>query len=234
MKQRIVLTAAYGAAFLVLAACSQSVQGSAQVGSTTATSTTSSASTTSSSRTSTTSSRTSPSTSTSTSTSDKSTTDTTDSTETETSSSSGLDSDTVYWFTTFCQGISDLTQYASPDTTGQTLAQAQQTVVDAYTNISLSAETTVEVLQQTPPPGIANGGDLAQAAIDRLSSLSDVYGKGAQSIAALTPASEDDLKAAIDAIEKQATDAQPNTIADVDPAVLAAAKQLPDCRKVLN
>ena len=217
MKQHPVLTAVFGVALLLLAACSQSVQGAAQAGSSVSTS----------------------SASTSTSSSEESTTDTTDSTDTteysdSTDTSSGLDSDTEYWFTTFCQGITDLAQYASPDTSGQTLAQAQETVAEAYTNISVSAQTTVEILQLTPPPTVANGEDLAKAAIDRLSSLSSVYGKGAQTITALKPSSEADLKGAIDAIEKEASDAQPNTMADVDPAVLAAAKELPECQKVLN
>ena len=211
MKQHPVLTAVFGVALLLLAACSQSVQGAAQAGSSVSTS----------------------SASTSTSSSEESTTDTTEYSD-STDTSSGLDSDTEYWFTTFCQGISDLAQYASPDTSGQTLAQAQETVAEAYTNISVSAQTTVEILQLTPPPTVANGEDLAKAAIDRLSSLSSVYGKGAQTITALKPSSEADLKGAIDAIEKEASDAQPNTMADVDPAVLAAAKELPECQKVLN
>lgn len=217
MKQRPVLTAVFGATLLLLAACSQSVPGAAQAGGTVSSSS---------------------SASTSTSSSDESTTETTKTTETtdttDTSSSSGLDSDTEYWFTTFCQGITDLTQFASPDTSGQTLAQAQETVAEAYSNISVSAETTVEILQLTPPPAVTNGEDLAKAAIDRLSSLSSVYGKGAQTITALTPSSLADLKGAIDAIEKEASDAQPSTMADVDPAVLAAAKELPECEKVLN
>ena len=217
MKQRTILTAVFGAALLLLAACAQSVQGSAQAGSTVPTSSSSSSSSESSES------------SESTESTEESTTDTND-----TDTSSGLDSDTEYWFTTFCQGVTDLTQYASPDTTGQTLAQAQQTVVEAYTNISVSAQTTVAILQLTPPPTVTNGDDLAKAAIDRLNSLSSVYGKGAQTIAALTPSSTDDLKSAIDAIEKEASDAQPNTMADVDPAVLAAAKELPECQKVLN
>ena len=211
MKQHPVLTAMFGVALLLLAACSQSVQGAAQAGSSVSTS----------------------SASTSTSSSEESTTDTTEYSD-STDTSSGLDSDTEYWFTTFCQGISDLAQYASPDTSGQTLAQAQETVAEAYTNISVSAQTTVEILQLTPPPTVANGEDLAKAAIDRLSSLSSVYGKGAKTITALTPSGETDLKGAIDAIEKEASDAQPNTMADVDPAVLAAAKELPECQKVLN
>ena len=211
MKQHPVLTAVFGVALLLLAACSQSVQGAAQAGSSVSTS----------------------SASTSTSSSEESTTDTTEYSD-STDTSSWLDSDTEYWFTTFCQGITDLAQYASPDTSGQTLAQAQETVAEAYTNISVSAQTTVEILQLTPPPTVANGEDLAKAAIDRLSSLSSVYGKGAQTITALTPSSLADLKGAIDAIEKEASDAQPNTMADVDPAVLAAAKELPECQKVLN
>jgi len=219
MKQRTIKTAVFGAALLLLAACSQSVQGAAQAGSTVSTS--SSSSSFSSSRSS--------------ESSEESTTESSDTSETtDTDTSSGLDSDTEYWFTTFCQGVTDLTQYASPDTTGQTLAQAQQTVVEAYTNISVSAQTTVAILQLTPPPAVTKGEDLAKAAIERLSSLSSVYGKGAQTIAALTPSSGDDLKSAIDAIEKEASDAQPSTMADVDPAVLAAAKELPDCQKVLN
>ena len=219
MKQRTIKTAVFGAALLLLAACSQSVQGAAQAGSTVSTS--SSSSSFSSSRSS--------------ESSEESTTESSDTSETtDTDTSSGLDSDTEYWFTTFCQGVNDLTQYASPDTTGQTLAQAQQTVVEAYTNISVSAQTTVAILQLTPPPAVTKGEDLAKAAIERLSSLSSVYGKGAQTIAALTPSSGDDLKSAIDAVEKEASDARPTTMTDVDPAVRAAVKGLPECQKVLN
>lgn len=220
MKQRPVLTAVFGATLLLLAACSQSVPGAAQAGGTVSSSSSASTSTSSSDESTTETTKTTK------------TTDTTDTTDTSTSSR--LDSDTEYWFTTFCQGITDLTQFASPDTSGQTLAQAQETVVEAYSNISVSAETTVEILQLTPPPAVTNGEDLAKAAIDRLSSLSSVYGKGAQTITALTPSSKADLKNAIDAIEKEASDAQPSTMADVDPAVLAAAKELPECQKVLN
>jgi len=61
-----------------------------------------------------------------------------------------------------------------------------------------------------------------------------VYGKGAQTITALAPSSEADLKTAIDAIEKEASDAQPSTMAGIDPAVLSAATELPECQKVLN
>ena len=227
MKQRTIKTAVFGAALLLLAACSQTVQGAAQAGSTVSTSSSSSSSS-SASRSSESSESTEEST-------EESTTESSDTSETtDTGTSSGLDSDTEYWFTTFCQGVTDLTQYASPDTTGQTLAQAQQTVVEAYTNISVSAQTSVAILQLTPPPAVSNGEDLAKVAIERLSSLSSVYGKGAQTVAALTPSSADDLKSAIDAIEKEASDAQPNTMADVDPAVLAAAKELPECEKVLN
>jgi hypothetical protein len=220
MKQRPVLTAVFGATLLLLAACSQSVPGAAQAGGTVSSSSSASTSTSSSDESTTETTKTTK------------TTDTTDTTDTSTSSR--LDSDTEYWFTTFCQGITDLTQFASPDTSGQTLAQAQETVVEAYSNISVSAETTVEILQLTPPPAVTNGEDLAKAAIDRLSSLSSVYGKGAQIITALTPSSKADLTNAIDAIEKEASDAQPSTMADVDPAVLAAAKELPECQKVLN
>jgi hypothetical protein len=223
MKQRPVLTAVFGATLLLLAACSQSVPGAAQAGGTVSSSSSASTSTSSSDESTTETTKTTKTTE---------TTETTDTTDT--SSSSGLDSDTEYWFTTFCQGITDLTQFASPDASGQTLAQAQETVAEAYSNISVSAETTVEILQLTPPPAVTNGEDLAKAAIDRLSSLSSVYGKGAQTITALTPSSQTDLKNAIDAIEKEASDAQPSTMADVDPAVLAAAKELPECQKVLN
>lgn len=223
MKQRPVLTAVFGATLLLLAACSQSVPGAAQAGGTVSSSSSASTSTSSSDESTTETTKTTKTTE---------TTETTDTTDT--SSSSGLDSDTEYWFTTFCQGITDLTQFASPDASGQTLAQAQETVAEAYSNISVSAETTVEILQLTPPPAVTNGEDLAKAAIDRLSSLSSVYGKGAQTITALTPSSKADLENAIDAIEKEASDAQPSTMADVDPAVLAAAKELPECQKVLN
>jgi len=80
------------------------------------------------------------------------------------------------------------------------------------------------------PPGT----DLQAKAIESFTAVSDVYGRGAATIAALTPTGVDDLKSAIDAVEAEATASVPNTMTDVDPDVLAAAKQLPACQDVLG
>ena len=226
-----------GAAVLVLAGCSSEVQGTAQAGSspvsTSATSVTTSENSTSETSTSDTSE---------TPTSDSSeTTNTSESTEssedTSTSDDSGsstLDATSEEWFTVFCDGATDLVKYVSPNTAGQTLAEAQATVVETYSNISISASTTVGLLQATPPPTVAGGEDLQSIAIERFSAVSDVYGRGAQTVAALKPSDQSDLKAAIDAIEAEAKASTPDTMSSVDPDVIAAAKALPACENVLN
>ncbi|MGS0686480.1 hypothetical protein ACVBEQ_15235 [Nakamurella sp. GG22] len=226
-----------GAAGLLLAGCSSEVQGTAQAGSSPVS--TSATSDTSTSETST--SETSTSETSETSTSDSSDTDTSESTESsedtstsDDSGSSSLDSTSEEWFTVFCDGATDLVQYVSPNTAGQTLAEAQATVVETYSNISISASTTVGLLQATPPPTVAGGEDLQSIAIERFSAVSDVYGRGAQTVAALKPSDQSDLKAAIDAIEAEAKASTPDSMSSVDPDVIAAAKALPACKNVLN
>lgn len=233
---RRTITAVCAAATLALAGCSSSVPGSAQAGSPLSTST--SASSTTTTRTSETSTRTSATTSeedTSTSeesTSDDTTAETTETTETTTDTSqgaSGLDPVTAEWFTVFCTRAADAAQYVT-EVNNQTLADAQTTIVDTYTNISLSASTSVGLLQQTPPPAVAGGDDIASKAIEYFTVASDVYGRGALTIIALTPSNFNDLQVAKDAIEAEATASIPNTMSDVDPDVLAAAEQLPECQ----
>lgn len=229
---------------LVAGGCSSSVDGSPQAGSavasassttassTAASTTRSSARTTTSSATATTDeSETTDGTSTSDETSTSAETATSDSTRTSTES--GLDPDTAFWFATFCTQAAEFQQYASPDTAGQTLAEAQATVADAYSNLSISASTTVGVLQATPPPPIDGGDDLQTGFIERFSAFSDVYGRGALTILGLTPTSESDLVDAIDAIEAEAGAAAPDVMANVDPAVIDAARALPECDGVL-
>ncbi len=226
-----------GAAILLLAGCSSEVQGTAQAGSSPVS--TSAASVTTSE---TSTSETSTSDASETSTSDSSeTTDTSESTEssedTSTSDDSGsstLDPTSEEWFAVFCDGATDLVQYVSPNTAGQTLAEAQATVVETYSNISISASTTVGLLQATPPPTVAGGEDLQSIAIERFSAVSDVYGRGAQTVSALKPSDQSDLKAAIDAIEAEAKASTPDSMSSVDPDVIAAAKALPACKNVLN
>jgi hypothetical protein len=134
----------------------------------------------------------------------------------------------------FCDGATDLQQYVSPDTTGQTVAQAKETVVETYTNISKSASTTVGVLQATRPPTVPGGDDLQSIAIERFTAVADVYGRGAQTIAALTPRSTSDLKSAVDAVEAEAKASTPDNMTSVDPEVVAAARELPACKDVLG
>jgi hypothetical protein len=221
-----------GAAVLLVAGCSSEVQGTAQAGS-------SAIATPETSTSETSTSETSPSDTSETSTSES--TDTSESTESsedtstsEDSGSSTLDATSEEWFTVFCDGATDLVKYVSPNTAGQTLAEAQATVVETYSNISISASTTVGLLQATPPPTVAGGEDLQSIAIERFSAVSDVYGRGAQTVAALKPSDQADLKAAIDAIEAEAKASTPDSMSSVDPDVIAAAKALPACENVLN
>lgn len=145
-----------------------------------------------------------------------------------------MDAATEKWFTKFCDGAVDLKQYVSPDTTGQTVAQAQDTVVRTYTNISKSALTTAGVLRATPPPTVTGGDNLQSIAIERFDAVSDVYGRGAQTIAALTVRTLSDLKSAVDAVESEAKSSTPNGMSSVDPSVVAAARALPACEGVFG
>jgi len=214
--------AACATVVLVLAGCSSAVQGSAQVGSP--------LSTTSSETTATRTTETSDESTTDDTTTDETTDDTETTTSTETDQgATGLDPVTAEWFTVFCTRAADAGQYVT-EVTDQTLSQAQNTIVETYTNISLSASTSVGLLQQTPPPTVSGGDDLATKAIEYFTVASDVYGRGALTIAALTPANFNDLQVAKDAVEAEATASIPNTMSDVDPTVLAAAQQLPECK----
>jgi|GEM_PF-1582767 len=225
------------AAGLLIAGCSSTVQGEAQAGSPlstspAATSSTATSATRSSARTTTSASEsTSEST---TETSESTDTSSSDTRTTESGPAAGLDPATQSWFSTFCTRAADVSQYVSPDTSGQSLTEAQQTIVSAYSNISISASTSVGLLQATPAPTVAGGADLQTTAIESFTAVSDVYGRGALTVLALTPTSVSDLKTAIDAIEAEATASIPNSTANVDPSVLAAAKQLPECQDVLG
>jgi len=212
------VTAVCAAAVLVLAGCSSAVPGSAQAGSPLSTSSTATTTTTTSEEETTTSEDT---------TSEEETT-TAEDTETA-QSASGLDPVTEEWFTVFCTRASDAAQYIVESVEG-TLTEAQATIVDTYTNISLSASTSVGLLQQTPPPAVAGGDDMAAKAIEYFTVASDVYGRGALTIAELNPSSFDELQVAKDAVEAEATASIPNTMSDIDPSVLAAAQQLPECQ----
>ncbi len=88
--------------------------------------------------------------------------------------------------------------------------------------------------RRTPPPTITSGDEIASATTTGFQDLADVYGRGAQSVAALTPSSETDLKTAIDAVEAEAKAAAPQSMADLDPGVETAAKQLPACASVIG
>jgi hypothetical protein len=144
-------------------------------------------------------------------------------------SAAELDDATTTWFTTFCTGLTDVGQYASPDTSGQTVSEAQSTVVTAYTGISAGAAKLAGDLQATPPPTIEGGDQVAASFVTGFQSLADIYGRGAQTISALTPSTEADLKTAIDAIEEEAKGAQPESTPDLDPGVEAAVEQIPAC-----
>ena len=174
---------------VLLAGCSPSVPGAAQAGTTATMSSSTSTATTGTATTGT-------------ATTGTATTSTAASTtlSSPTTSVSGLDPDTESWFSAFCSRAADVAQFESPDITGQSLAEAQATIMEAYSNISISSSTSVGLLQSIPGPIVSGGGDLQANAIESFTAVSDVYGRGAQTIAALTPSGLSDLNSAIDAI----------------------------------
>ncbi len=240
MKRSLVpVISAVGAVALAataLTACSSSIGGQALAGSTLSTSSSSSSTTEStsvnSSTTATTTRTTESETTDETTTSED--TSTSESTETSETGADGLDAVTTEWFDTFCQGVTDMAQYVSPDTSGQSLAEIQSTIVTTYTNISFSAASTALSLSLSTVPPIEGGQELHDAAIARYSALSDVYSNGAATVSALVPTGEAELKSAVDAIEQEAAESQTDLTAAIDPAVIAAAQELPDCQGVLN
>jgi len=74
------------------------------------------------------------------------------------------------------------------------LTEAQATVVTAYTGLSTSAGKAAADLAVTPPPTIEGGDAVATDFATAFQNLSDVYGRGAQTIAAVTPVDEKDRK----------------------------------------
>jgi hypothetical protein len=101
--------------------------------------------------------------------------------------------------------------------------------VTAYTGLATSASAAAGALEATPAPTITGGDAVAAGFVTGFQNLADVYGRGAATVSALTPSTAADLKNAIDAVEKEATDAQPESMPDLDPGVQAAVEQLPEC-----
>jgi predicted small secreted protein len=212
---------------MVLAGCSSGVQGQGQAASTPATS---SSATTESSETTESSDETS---------SSEASETTEDSTESSTREStaessddvppSDLDPDTEAFFQAFCGGATAMAEFTSPDTSGLTMDQVQATIIEAYTNLSSSATDTAFLLEELTVPPIENGQQLYDNAIERFRVIGAVYGNGVETIK-VTPATEQDLRAAIDLIEQEVRDTSPETVDVVDPAVQAAVRQLPECQ----
>jgi hypothetical protein len=93
----------------------------------------------------------------------------------------------------------------------------------------------VVVLEQTEAPTFAGSDTLKQNSIGRFQTLADVYGRGSQTVAALTVTSEQDLRDAVDAVEGEATAAlDAGARVEVPDDVLAAAQALPECEGILG
>lgn len=144
-----------------------------------------------------------------------------------------LDEASENWFTTYCLGAAEVAGYATQAPTGGSVAELQASVAAIYSDIAISASTSVGVLQATPAPTVDGGDDLQVHALQYFSFLSDVYGRGAVTIDGLTPTAESDLQAAVQAIEQEAAASAPTAMTGVDGAVLAAARMLPECQGVL-
>ena len=145
-----------------------------------------------------------------------------------------LDEASANWFRVYCAGTAEIGQYNALNTSGLELPALKEARVAAYSGISISASTTVGLLQATAPPTFVGGGDLEESAVKRFSAISDIYGRAALSVQASTPQTEADLEALVSAIEQQAAASIPNSMAQVSAGVLAAAKRLPECQAVLN
>jgi hypothetical protein len=147
-----------------------------------------------------------------------------------------LDPTTEAWFQTFCDGTTDVAQYAGPDTAGQTLPEAQATIVQAYSDLSAASAQAAVTLQTTTPPAIPGGDQYNQTSIALFQSLADVYSRGSQEIAGLSVTDEAQLRDAIDAIEGDARAAQEGVGGAGLPAlpdgVAEAVAQLPACQGV--
>lgn len=110
--------------------------------------------------------------------------------------------------------------------------EKQATIVTAYTGIAAAASTARVSLESTPPPKIDGGDEVASATATAFKDLADVYSRGAQSVAALTPSTDADLKTAVDAVETEAKTAAPDSLPDLDPGVEAAVGKLPACTAI--
>ena len=144
-----------------------------------------------------------------------------------------LGSGTDLWFATYCLAAENVTQYYSSVDPTEPLADLQAQFVQTYTDIAAAAEAGAEALRSSPEPDPDQVGNAPDLAIERFTSLADIFGNGAQTIQGLAPADADELKAATQQIQQQASTTGPDIMADVPPDVLEAAKDLPECAGVL-
>jgi len=142
-------------------------------------------------------------------------------------------SGTDLWFATYCLAASNVTQYYSTVDPTLPLADLQAQFVDTYTDIADAAEAGADVLRNSPEPDPALVGDAPALALERFTSLAGIFGCGAQTIEGLAPASVDELKSATQEIQQEAATTGPEVMAEVDPEVLKAAKNIPECAGVL-
>lgn len=144
-----------------------------------------------------------------------------------------LDDQSENWFTTYCLAAAEVSLSAGTAPAGGTLPELQASVAAIYSDVAISASTSVGLLQTTPAPTVDGGDDLQVFALEYFSFLSDVYGRGAVTITGLALTAESDLQAAVQAIEQEAAASAPTPMTGLDPAVLAAARVLPQCQGVL-
>jgi len=144
-----------------------------------------------------------------------------------------LDTQTTTWFTTLCGGVAPILTLASGlETTGQDNATAQQAGVTVLKEFGAALTQTGTALGSTPPPTFDGGSAFAAQMTSGLADSGNQISTLATSFAAIDPTDDAAFKQAASNLSGELTSAAAplQAIGQLDPAVSAAAQQIPACQ----
>lgn len=143
-----------------------------------------------------------------------------------------LDAQTVAWFEVLCNGAAPIAELASTaDTTGLTDAEAQLEGVELLNGISAAFADTGAALEGTPPPTFDGGDEFASTMASGLTESGTKVADLAASLGAIDPTDSAALEQAVTELPDELTTALSPLAAlgDLDPAISAAAQEIPAC-----
>lgn len=118
-----------------------------------------------------------------------------------------LDAAGVKWFGAYCTGVKNALSHVSPNTSGMTLKEAQQTAVDTYAKLGEAlkkAGADLGALDGTM--NFEGSAEFAQFVVKTLADVGDVYTAGSADFAAATFTKESEMTELVQSIEAKAVE----------------------------